>query len=91
MYYSTSTDDSDVEEASMQITNGSVTDSTFHSSIFSVVSTTNSQNVYRVEQLSLNEENIVEVVASEFPCDSGTVSLMARDIKNDANFIFVRS
>ena len=91
LYYSTSTDEGDVEEDSMQVTNGAVTDSRFHSSIFSVVNTTNSQNVYRVEQLSLNEDNIVEVVASEFPCDSGTVSLMARDIKNDANFTFVRS
>ena len=91
LYYKTTTDVSDVEEAVMQITNGSVTNSTFHSSIFSIVSTTNSQNVYRVEQITLNEDNIVEIVASEFPCDSGLVSLMARDIKDDANFTFVRS
>ena len=70
----------------MQISNGKATDSKFNSSIFSVVSTTNSQNVYRVEQLTLNQENTVEIVASEFPCDSGLVSLMARDLRSSSAF-----
>ena len=86
LYYSTSGDNSDVEQATMQISNGKATDSKFNSSIFSVVSTTNSQNVYRVEQLTLNQENTVEIVASEFPCDSGLVSLMARDLRSSSAF-----
>jgi len=86
LYYSTSGDNSDVEQATMQISNGKATDSRFNSSIFSVVSTTNSQNVYRVEQLTLNQENTVEIVASEFPCDSGLVSLMARDLRSSSAF-----
>ena len=86
LYYSTSTDDADIEESTMQVSDGKVTDSKFNSSIFSVVSTTNSQNVYRVEQLTLNQENTVEIVASEFPCDEGLVSLMARDLRSSSVF-----
>ena len=86
LYYSTATDTSDVEEATMQVSDGKATDSKFNSSIFSVVSTTNSQNVYRVEQLTLSQENTVEIVASEFPCDSGLVSLMARDLRSSSAF-----
>ena len=87
LYYKTTTNDSDVEEASMQVSNGSVTDSKFHSSIFSILSTTNKQNVYRVEQLTLDQDNTVDIVASEFPCDSGLVSLMARELRSSDAFV----
>ena len=87
-YYSTSTDASDVVLAeNVQISNGTILGWDHGASIFSLKETTESQNVYRVEQITLDQENIVEIVASEFPCDSGLVSLMAQDMKDASAFV----
>ena len=58
----------------MQVSSGKVSDSTFHSSVFTIQQTTNSQKVYMVEQLTFNEDMTVQVVASEYPCDEHRVS-----------------
>ena len=87
LYYALNTDTSEIESATMQVSNGNATESKFFNSIFSVVSTTDSQNVYRVEQLTLDQENTVEIVASEYPCDSNLVSLMAKDLRSSNAFI----
>ena len=50
------------------------------SSVFSWGNTTNTSGVYLVEQLTIEEDNLVSVVASSFPCDNGGVSLINRDI-----------
>ena len=81
LYYSTSTDEADVEKTSVRISSGSIPGWAQGASIFSLVETVESQNVYRVEQISLDQENIVEIVASEFPCNSDSVSLIAKDVK----------
>ena len=87
-YYSTSTDASDVELAEgVEISNGTIPGWSYGASIFSLKETIESQNVYRVEQITLDQENIVEIVASEFPCDSNLVSLIAQDMKDASAFV----
>ena len=86
VYYYTLNEDSDVERSTMQVDDGKVTESKFFNSIFSIVENISSQNVYRVEQLTLSQDNIVDVVASEYPCDNGLVSLIARDLRSSSAF-----
>ncbi len=91
MYYPTTTDDSDVEEVDINVSNGTALDWSKGASIFSIIETVTSQNVYKVEQLTLGENQVVEISATEFPCDNRLVSLIAREIKDDSNFTFSRS
>ena len=67
----------------MNVSDGMVSESTFHSSIFTLQVTTDSQDVYRVESITLTEDMIVEITASEFPCNTDSVSLIARDLDPD--------
>ena len=86
VYYYTLNEDVDVERSTMQVDDGKVTESKFFNSIFSIVENINSQNVYRVEQLTLSQDNVVDVVASEYPCDNDSVSLIARDLRSSSTF-----
>ena len=88
IYYATSNDPGDsVEETTINVTNGKAQDWSI-AAIFSLVETVSSENVYRVEQLTLNQENTVEIVASEFPCDNNFSSLIAQDITGSGFQIF---
>ncbi|MAZ73806.1 MAG: hypothetical protein CMC70_11750 [Flavobacteriaceae bacterium] len=80
----------DVEEGVMQVSGGIVADSTFHDTVFTIKSTTVSQNVYVVEQLTFSQEGTVDIVASEHPCDDDGVSELAKLIAGDS-VITVRS
>lgn len=86
LYYKSDSDD--VETAQMQVSSSKVGDSTFHSSVFTIQQTTNSQKVYMVEQLTFNEDMTVQVVASEYPCDEHRVSELARLVKDENNSFF---
>ena len=86
LYYSPASDD--VVSGSMQVTNMTTSDSTFFNTIFTIESTVISQNIYLVEQLTLDQDNTVSIVASEFPCDDNSVSKMALDITDDSKFTF---
>ena len=82
LYYKTGLEE-DVTTGTMTVSDGIVSESTFHSSIFTLQVTTDSQEVYRVESIALTEDTIVEITASEFPCDDGLVSKIARDLHGD--------
>lgn len=86
LYYKSDSDD--VQTGEMQVSSGKVGDSTFHSSVFTIQQTTNSQKVYMVEQLTFNEDMTVQVVASEYPCDEHRVSELARLVKDENNSFF---
>ena len=75
-YYSENSED--VNEGEMPISNGQVSDSTFHNSVFTIQDLTVSQNVYIVEQLTFSQEGTVDIVASEHPCDDDGVSKLAK-------------
>ena len=84
-YYKTGSQD--VKEATMTVlTGGVIADSALFSSVFTVRDVLNSSNVYLVEQLTINEDNTVQITASEFPCDDNLSSLMAKDVTSD-NFL----
>jgi hypothetical protein len=87
IYYATSNTDGDVEETTITVSNGKALDWSV-AAIFSLVETISSENVYRVEQLTLNQENTVEIVASEFPCDNQFSSLIAQDITGNGFDVF---
>lgn len=80
----------DVSSATMTLSDGRVTDSTLYGSLFTIVEATSSENIYMVEQLTLNEDGTVQITASEFPCDSRLSSLIAQDLTPDnrARFTF---
>jgi predicted phage tail protein len=77
---------SDVSEKQITISGGRVTDSTVYNCLFTLLSTTVSKNVYQVEQLTLDEDGLVNVSAVEVPVDSSGASIVARDVLNDAAF-----
>ena len=86
IYYNV--DFEDVAEASMTVSEGKVTQTSLWNSVFTIKEITRSENVYMVEQLTINEEGIVEISASEFPCDANLSSVMAKDVLTDSLFVF---
>lgn len=76
----------EVRENTMSVSGGIVQESSLYGHVFTVVTTTVSQNVYMIEQLTLDNEGTVTVSASEFPCDDKLVSLIAKDVANSAVF-----
>ena len=74
-YFKTGSDD--IKEGLMTISNSNVAESTFHSSVFTVLATTVSENIYVVEQLTFSQEGTVDIVASEHPCDTDGISKIA--------------
>ena len=84
-------DSNDTEEGVMQVSNGKTSDSTFFSSVFSVMNQQRSTDVYIVEQLTFSKEGTVDIVASEHPCflDGGsTRSKLVDAILNDEFKVF---
>ncbi|MGA0948334.1 MAG: hypothetical protein ACO3SH_07840 [Candidatus Puniceispirillaceae bacterium] len=77
---------SDVSEKQITISGGRVTDASVYNCLFTLLSTTVSKNVYQVEQLTLDEDGLVNVSAVEVPVDSSGASIVARDVLNDAAF-----
>ena len=72
----------DVQTGEMQITGGTVAATEFHGVVFSVRTTTVSQNVYVIEQLTFSQEGTVDIVASEHPCDDDRRSLLVAAMLN---------
>ena len=79
-YYKGGNDD--VQTGEMQITGGTVAATEFHGAVFTVRTTTVSQNVYVIEQLTFSQEGTVDIVASEHPCDDDRRSLLVAAMLN---------
>jgi hypothetical protein len=86
LYYKSGSED--VSEATLSISGGRTQDQSLWGTIFTLLEATTSQNVYMVEQLTLSDDNTVQITASEFPCDDNLSSLMAQDVLNDSRFAF---
>lgn len=76
----------DVATGSLTISNGATTQSALFGSVFTVTTATTSNNVYMIEQLSLDENGMVDIVASEFPTDGGYRSRIAMDVLSSTAF-----
>ncbi len=72
--------DDDVTEATMTISGGKVLETALHDSLFTISDSTVSSNTYMVEQLTLGEDGMVDVMATEFPTTSTYNSKMAADV-----------
>ena len=79
-------DNIEVTPATMTVAEGKAVEPDLYDSLFTVSSTTTSSNVYMVEQLTLGEDGMVDVIATEFPATSTFNSLMASDVLDDAAF-----
>lgn len=77
--YWTQTDE-ETETATLTVASGKAVQPALWNSIFTISNASVSSNVYMVEQLTLNEEGLVEIVATEFPCSSTDNSLIALDL-----------
>ena len=84
-YYPTAADQ-DIQTGTMRVDGNKTIQSEFFSSVFTIQETTNSTNIYRVEQITLEEDATVAIVASEFPCNENDASLIAIDVDNDNLF-----
>ena len=85
LYYKATQDE--VKQGTMTIINGKVQESALYGTLFTVKDTTVSQNIYMVEQLTLTEDNTVEITATEFPCDDSGSSLIAQDVLASSKFV----
>lgn len=78
----------DVASGTMTVSGGKVAESVFWNSLFTVREITTSQNIYMVEQLTLDEDGTVQLTASEFPCDERLSSLIAQDVTSDGRYAY---
>lgn len=76
----------DISESTMTVSAGIVQEGNLRNHVFTVLTSTISQNVYMIEQLTLDTDGTVLIAASEFPCDDQFVSLIAKDVTNAASF-----
>ena len=84
IYFKSGNDD--IESGSMQISNGTASNSSFYNIVFTVQSTSVSENIYIVEQLTFSQEGIVDIVASEHPCNADGSSKIAVAVNSDDGF-----
>ena len=82
-------DSDDVALSTMTVADGKAVETDLYDQLFSVVSFTTSANVYMVEQLTLGEDGMVDVVATEFPArsDESFNSVIAHEVASDYRFI----
>ena len=85
LYYKSGSED--VTEALMNVSGGVVQESELYNSVFTVVTSTISQNVYQVEQLTLDADGVVQINATDFPCNDRLISEIALDVTNAARFL----
>ena len=77
---------SEVLERKITISGGSVTEASLYGTLFTLLSETVSKGVYQVEQLTLDEDGLVNVAAVEVPVDSAGASIVARDVLTESSF-----
>jgi predicted phage tail protein len=65
----------DVMSASLVIRNGVTTQSALFGSMFTLAATSISTNTYQIEQVELDEDGLVNVLATEYPVEQMLVDL----------------
>jgi hypothetical protein len=74
-----------VQSGTLQVANGVAQN--LRNTVFSVVNTNASSLVYQIEGLEVDTDGIVTIKASNYPVDSNSRSLIARDVV-DADAMF---
>ena len=75
-----------VIERSIGISNNRVTDSKLRGSLFTLLSEKVNKGVYQVEQLTLDEDGLVNVSAVHVPTNSSGGSIVAEDVLSPSRF-----
>jgi hypothetical protein len=78
--------DPDVRFTTITITNGITTDTTLFNSLFTIRNDNTTCNIYQVDQITMDEEGLVEIQASHFPCDNSLRSLIVQDVLDTSLF-----
>lgn len=85
VYYWNSTFD-EPRTDTMTVAGGKALESKFFDSVFTLVDATVSSATYMIEQLTLTEDGMVDIVAAHFPTTSALNSQVALDVLNTAAF-----
>jgi hypothetical protein len=85
LYYTSSNEE--VKTATLTVAGGKAVQPTLFNTIFTINSPTISSNTYMVEQLTLDSDGLVEVLATEFPTTDTYNSLVAQDLLSTGSFI----
>jgi len=78
--------DEEIETGKLMVSGGKVNDSRYHNILFTVTASEVSQNIYVVEQLTFSQDGIVDIVASEYPCNSEQQSEIALAVVRSAGW-----
>lgn len=84
MIYSPTT--TEMFERSITVVNNTVTDPSVRGTLFTLMSQQNNSSVFQVEQLTLDEEGLINVSAVQVPVDSTGASIVAKDVLTPSNF-----
>jgi hypothetical protein len=84
-YWNANFDDPKTEE--MTVADGKAVESKFFDSVFTVETSATSSNAYMIEQLTLGEDGLVDIVAVDFPTTTALNSTLALDLLNDSAFV----
>jgi hypothetical protein len=85
LYYTSSNEE--VKTAQLTVASGKAVQPTLFNTIFTLDNPTVSSSTYVIEQLTLDEDGLVDVLATEFPTNSTYNSLIAQDILSPGSFI----
>lgn len=75
-----------VTEQRVTVQNNTINDPEVYNCLFTLVSLTTKADVYQVEQLTLDEDGLVNIAAVEVPVDDNGVSIVAKDVLTETNF-----
>lgn len=75
-----------VSETTITISNNTISDSTHHGSLFTLLSGSTDYSVYQIESLNLEEDGLVSISAVEVPTDQQGISIVAKDVLTPSNF-----
>ena len=76
----------EVIETQLTISGNEISDSTYHGSLFTLLSGSTDYSVYQIEQLTLEQDGLVSISAVEVPTDASGVSIVAKDVLTESNF-----
>jgi hypothetical protein len=71
----------------MTVASGKAIEPKFFNSVFTIEDATVSSSTYMIEQLTIDEDGLVNIVAAHFPTTSELNSIIALDVLNDAAFV----
>ena len=76
----------EVVETIITVADNAVSDSQYHGSLFTLLSSSTDYSVYQIESLNLEEDGLVSISAVEVPTDDQGVSIVAKDVLTPGNF-----